>query len=147
MIINEDCMCLCVQDLCQLVNADQPFWLTGMTEMTRTFGLELLEAVLTSYSPIFSSVSGFCFHVPVFTSHCLVFSLTGACFPLIFLYLSLPSTFLSSSLSVTLLLFSSASSHLLLPHFFSVSYFALIFICLSLPLPLHSPPPPYTFFF
>uniref|UniRef100_T1GWJ8 Mon2/Sec7/BIG1-like dimerisation and cyclophilin-binding domain-containing protein n=1 Tax=Megaselia scalaris TaxID=36166 RepID=T1GWJ8_MEGSC len=41
------------QDLVQLVNADQPFWLIGMTEMTRTFGLELLEAVLTTFSPIF----------------------------------------------------------------------------------------------
>ncbi|KAL5014652.1 hypothetical protein ScPMuIL_008922 [Solemya velum] len=44
---------LLFQDLCQLVNADQPFWLVGMTEMTRAFGLELLEAVLTSYSEIF----------------------------------------------------------------------------------------------
>lgn len=44
---------LLFQDLCQLVNADQPFWLTGMTEMTRTFGLELLEAVLSSYPAIF----------------------------------------------------------------------------------------------
>ncbi|CAB1323433.1 unnamed protein product [Coregonus sp. 'balchen'] len=32
------------QDLCQLVNADAPYWLVGMTEMTRTFGLELLES-------------------------------------------------------------------------------------------------------
>uniref|UniRef100_A0A665UC38 Protein MON2 homolog n=1 Tax=Echeneis naucrates TaxID=173247 RepID=A0A665UC38_ECHNA len=31
------------QDLCQLVNADAPYWLVGMTEMTRTFGLELLD--------------------------------------------------------------------------------------------------------
>ncbi|XP_055882628.1 protein MON2 homolog isoform X4 [Biomphalaria glabrata] len=45
---------LLFQDLCQLVNADQPFWLTGMTEMTRTFGLELLESVLTSYPSTFS---------------------------------------------------------------------------------------------
>ncbi|XP_021343975.1 protein MON2 homolog isoform X2 [Mizuhopecten yessoensis] len=44
---------LLFQDLCQLVNADQPFWLVGMTEMTRTFGLELLEAVLTSFPTIF----------------------------------------------------------------------------------------------
>lgn len=41
------------QDLVQLVNADQPYWLIGMTEMTRTFGLELLEAVLTTFTPIF----------------------------------------------------------------------------------------------
>uniref|UniRef100_A0A336JYA7 Protein MON2 homolog n=1 Tax=Culicoides sonorensis TaxID=179676 RepID=A0A336JYA7_CULSO len=35
---------LLFQDLVQLVDADQPYWLLGMTEMTRTFGLELLEA-------------------------------------------------------------------------------------------------------
>lgn len=44
---------LLFQDLVQLVNADQPYWLQGMTEMTRTFGLELLESVLTSFSSIF----------------------------------------------------------------------------------------------
>lgn len=49
-------MFLILQDLCQLVNADQPFWLIGMTEMTRTFGLELLEAVLTAFPEIFQSV-------------------------------------------------------------------------------------------
>lgn len=37
----------------QLVNADPPYWLSGMTEMTRTFGLELLEAVLTNFSAVF----------------------------------------------------------------------------------------------
>ncbi|TDG45537.1 hypothetical protein AWZ03_008043 [Drosophila navojoa] len=41
------------QDLVQLVNAEQPFWLLGMTEMTRTFGLELLEAVLSNFSAVF----------------------------------------------------------------------------------------------
>ena len=66
--------CVYVQDLCQLVNADQPFWLTGMTEMTRTFGLELLEAVLTSYSAIFSTVSALCFHVPILISYSAIFS-------------------------------------------------------------------------
>lgn len=40
------------QDLCQLVNADQPFWLLGMTEMTRTFGLELMESVLADYPDV-----------------------------------------------------------------------------------------------
>ena len=39
------------------MNADQPFWLVGMTEMTRTFGLELLEAVLASFPTIFATVS------------------------------------------------------------------------------------------
>lgn len=52
---------LLFQDLCQLVNADQPFWLTGMTEMTRTFGLELLESVLTSFPEIFHKHSEFSF--------------------------------------------------------------------------------------
>lgn len=44
---------LLFQDLVQLVNADQPYWLLGMTEMTRTFGLELLETVLTSFTRVF----------------------------------------------------------------------------------------------
>lgn len=44
---------LLFQDLVQLVNADQPFWLLGMTEMTRTFGLELLESVLTNFTTVF----------------------------------------------------------------------------------------------
>lgn len=50
---------LLFQDLVQLVNADQPYWLIGMTEMTRTFGLELLESVLTQYSQVFYKVSIF----------------------------------------------------------------------------------------
>ncbi|XP_065358629.1 protein MON2 homolog [Calliphora vicina] len=41
------------QDLVHLVNADPPLWLVGMNEMTRTFGLELLEAVLTNFSAVF----------------------------------------------------------------------------------------------
>ncbi|KAJ8269820.1 hypothetical protein COCON_G00124270 [Conger conger] len=41
------------QDLCQLVNADAPYWLVGMTEMTRTFGLELLESVLNDFPGVF----------------------------------------------------------------------------------------------
>ncbi|CAB0031561.1 unnamed protein product [Trichogramma brassicae] len=44
---------LMFQDLVQLVNADQPYWLTGIVEMTRTFGLELLESVLTNFSSVF----------------------------------------------------------------------------------------------
>ncbi|XP_055685383.1 protein MON2 homolog [Lutzomyia longipalpis] len=46
---------LLFQDLVQLVNADQPYWLLGMTEMTRTFGLELLEAVLTTFTRVFKN--------------------------------------------------------------------------------------------
>ncbi|ESO95645.1 hypothetical protein LOTGIDRAFT_214760 [Lottia gigantea] len=52
---------LLFQDLCQLVNADQPFWLLGMTEMTRTFGLELLESVLKTYSSVFTKYPEFSF--------------------------------------------------------------------------------------
>lgn len=50
---------LLFQDLVQLVNADQPYWLIGMTEMTRTFGLELLESVLTQFSSVFYQVRYF----------------------------------------------------------------------------------------
>lgn len=46
------------KDLCQLVNADAPYWLVGMTEMTRTFGLELLESVLNDFPQVFLQVSG-----------------------------------------------------------------------------------------
>lgn len=45
------------QDLCQLVNADAPYWLVGMTEMTRTFGLELLESVLNDFPGVFLQVN------------------------------------------------------------------------------------------
>ena len=50
---------LLFQDLVQLVNADQPLWLLGIVEMTRTFGLELLESLLISYSPLFYSHTQF----------------------------------------------------------------------------------------
>ncbi|XP_018330358.1 protein MON2 homolog isoform X2 [Agrilus planipennis] len=52
---------LLFQDLVQLVNADQPFWLLGMTEMTRTFGLELLESVLLNFSIVFFKNAEFSF--------------------------------------------------------------------------------------
>lgn len=52
---------LLFQDLVQLVNADQPYWLLGMTEMTRTFGLELLESVLTNFSSVFYKNAEFSF--------------------------------------------------------------------------------------
>ncbi|EFA11008.1 Protein MON2 homolog-like Protein [Tribolium castaneum] len=52
---------LLFQDLVQLVNADQPYWLIGMTEMTRTFGLELLESVLTQFSVVFYKNAEFSF--------------------------------------------------------------------------------------
>ncbi|XP_038144484.1 protein MON2 homolog isoform X1 [Cyprinodon tularosa] len=49
------------QDLCQLVNADAPYWLVGMTEMTRTFGLELLESVLNDFPAVFLQHQEFSF--------------------------------------------------------------------------------------
>ncbi|GBM29333.1 Protein MON2 [Araneus ventricosus] len=49
------------QDLVQLVNADQPFWLIGLTEMTRTFGLELLESILSSFPEVFFKYAEFNF--------------------------------------------------------------------------------------
>ncbi|KAG1680890.1 Protein MON2 [Nymphon striatum] len=49
------------QDLVQLVNADQPFWLIGLTEMTRTFGLELVESILVSFSSVFFNHPEFSF--------------------------------------------------------------------------------------
>ncbi|KAK7891625.1 hypothetical protein WMY93_023588 [Mugilogobius chulae] len=48
-------------DLCQLVNADAPYWLVGMTEMTRTFGLELLESVLNDFPEVFLQHQEFSF--------------------------------------------------------------------------------------
>ncbi|ERL84532.1 hypothetical protein D910_01962, partial [Dendroctonus ponderosae] len=52
---------LLFQDLVQLVNADQPYWLIGMTEMTRTFGLTLLESVLTQFYSVFFKFPEFSF--------------------------------------------------------------------------------------
>lgn len=56
-------LCFSLQDLCQLVNADAPYWLVGMTEMTRTFGLELLESVLNDFPGVFLQV---CVQICVF---------------------------------------------------------------------------------
>uniref|UniRef100_A0A8C7CJ33 Protein MON2 homolog n=1 Tax=Oncorhynchus kisutch TaxID=8019 RepID=A0A8C7CJ33_ONCKI len=53
--------CVSLQDLCQLVNADAPYWLVGMTEMTRTFGLELLESVLNDFPRVFLQHQEFSF--------------------------------------------------------------------------------------
>lgn len=44
------------KDLVRLVNTDRPYWLVGMTEMTRTFGLELLESILAAFQPVFYKV-------------------------------------------------------------------------------------------
>ncbi|CAF3359352.1 unnamed protein product [Rotaria socialis] len=50
---------LLFQDLCYLINGDQPIWLTGLTEITRTLILELIETILTHYAPIFHCHSEF----------------------------------------------------------------------------------------
>lgn len=52
---------LMFQDLVLLVNADQPCWMIGMTEMTRIFGLELLELILTKFPQIFHQHPEFSF--------------------------------------------------------------------------------------
>ncbi|CAF0783766.1 unnamed protein product [Adineta steineri] len=44
---------LLFQDLCYLINGDQPIWLIGLTEITRTLILELIETILTHYASIF----------------------------------------------------------------------------------------------
>ncbi|CAF4441783.1 unnamed protein product, partial [Didymodactylos carnosus] len=44
---------LLFQDLCYLANGDQPVWLIGLTEITRTLILELIETILTHYTSIF----------------------------------------------------------------------------------------------
>ena len=47
---------LSFQDLILLVSGDQPLWLVGMTEMTRTFGIELLENILSTFYSVFLKV-------------------------------------------------------------------------------------------
>jgi hypothetical protein len=44
---------LLFHDLCHLINGDQPIWLLGLSEITRTLILELIETILTHYAPIF----------------------------------------------------------------------------------------------
>lgn len=48
--------CTDFQDLVQLVNSDQPFWLNGLTEMSKTFGLQLLDSILVKFPSIFFNV-------------------------------------------------------------------------------------------
>ena len=47
------------QDIVMLVGADQPVWMTGIVEMTRTFGLELLESMLTQFPSVFAQHAPF----------------------------------------------------------------------------------------
>ncbi len=42
--------------MCKLINAENPVWLVGICEMTRTLGLELLEAMLVGYPTVFIKV-------------------------------------------------------------------------------------------
>lgn len=44
---------LLFQDLCLLTNGEVPHWLHGLAEMTRTFGLELIETALATHPPLF----------------------------------------------------------------------------------------------
>jgi hypothetical protein len=48
---------LLFQDLVLLINGDRPYWLRGLNEMTRTFGLELIESLLTDFPSVFVNVS------------------------------------------------------------------------------------------
>ncbi|XP_065066543.1 protein MON2 homolog isoform X1 [Rhopilema esculentum] len=52
---------LLFQDLCQITSGDSPYWLVGIKEMTRTFGLELLESVLKHYPNAFLQHPEFCY--------------------------------------------------------------------------------------
>uniref|UniRef100_A0A915KNN2 Uncharacterized protein n=1 Tax=Romanomermis culicivorax TaxID=13658 RepID=A0A915KNN2_ROMCU len=49
------------QDLCRLVNAEPPYWLLGITEMTRTLGLDLLDSILMQNPDVFSQKPEFIF--------------------------------------------------------------------------------------
>ncbi|XP_003374665.1 vacuolar protein sorting-associated protein 26 [Trichinella spiralis] len=45
-----------IKDLCRLVNTENPLWLTGIFEMTRTLGLDLIEKILNDNQQLFSEV-------------------------------------------------------------------------------------------
>ena len=45
---------LLFQDIVLLVGAEQPVWMTGIMEMTRSFGLELLESILKKFPQVFT---------------------------------------------------------------------------------------------
>ncbi|KJE91042.1 hypothetical protein CAOG_02242 [Capsaspora owczarzaki ATCC 30864] len=44
---------LLFNDLCRLTNGDVPQWLVGVVEMSRTFGLELIESSLSNHPELF----------------------------------------------------------------------------------------------
>ncbi|XP_026734031.1 protein MON2 homolog isoform X2 [Trichoplusia ni] len=52
---------LILQDIIQLVNGDSAHWLVGISDVPKTFGLELLDTVLTDFSPVFFKIAEFRF--------------------------------------------------------------------------------------
>ncbi|KRZ52354.1 Protein MON2 -like protein [Trichinella nativa] len=48
-------------DLCRLVNTENPLWLIGIFEMTRTLGLDLIEKILNDNQQLFSETAVFTF--------------------------------------------------------------------------------------
>ncbi|GBO99887.1 Protein MON2 homolog [Eumeta japonica] len=52
---------LILQDIIQLINGDTAHWLVGISDVPKTFGLELLDTVLTDFSPIFFKITEFRF--------------------------------------------------------------------------------------
>ena len=50
---------LMFQDIVLLVSAEQPRWMSGIIEMTRSFGLELLESVLRKFPALFAGNEAF----------------------------------------------------------------------------------------
>ncbi|XP_050357277.1 protein MON2 homolog isoform X2 [Nymphalis io] len=52
---------LILQDIIQLINGDSAHWLVGISDVPKTFGLELLDTVLTDFSDVFFKISEFRF--------------------------------------------------------------------------------------
>ncbi|XP_045456557.1 protein MON2 homolog [Melitaea cinxia] len=52
---------LILQDIIQLINGDSANWLVGISDVPKTFGLELLDTVLTDFSDVFFKISEFRF--------------------------------------------------------------------------------------
>ncbi|CAG5037481.1 unnamed protein product [Parnassius apollo] len=52
---------LILQDIIQLINGDAAHWLVGISEVPKTFGLELLDTVLTDFSAVFFKIQEFRF--------------------------------------------------------------------------------------
>ncbi|XP_013170151.1 PREDICTED: protein MON2 homolog, partial [Papilio xuthus] len=52
---------LILQDIIQLINGDAAHWLVGISDVPKTFGLELLDTVLTDFSEVFFKIQEFRF--------------------------------------------------------------------------------------